>query len=385
VDEIRVRRRVKIVCTLGPASSSPEVIEGMLRAGMDVARLNLAHGTPESHARLIAEVRRLSEKLNLPTGVLLDLPGLKRRPGDIKEAFREHLDFALSMKADLIALSFISSADQVRRVKELLHEKRAEAPIIVKIERAEALGESDEIIGICDGIMVARGDLGLQINIEKVPLAQKELIRKCNHLGRPVITATQMLESMVESPTPTRAEAADVANAVLDGTDALMLSEETAIGKYPVAAVEIMAKIALEAQAAIPYEQILHERWQDITPEVNDATARAACQIASQLNARAIVAFTSSGSTALRVSKYRPRQPILAVTPFEGVVRRLSPVWGVVPVRRPQLLSLDELFEQAAEVAQAAGLAGKGDIIIVTAGLPLAVPGSTNLVKVHRV
>lgn len=233
--------------------------------------------------------------------------------------------------------------------------------------------------------MVARGDLGLQINIERVPLAQKELIRKCNYQGKPVITATQMLESMVSFPTPTRAEAADVANAVLDGTDALMLSEETAIGKYPVAAVEVMAKIALEAQSAIPYEQVLHERWQDTSPEVNDATARAACQIASQLNARAIVAFTSSGGTALRVSEYRPRQPILAVTPSEEVVRRLSLVWGVVPVGRSQLRSLDELFEQASEVAVAAGLAQKGDLIILTAGLPLAVPGSTNLVKVHRV
>ena len=218
-----------------------------------------------------------------------------------------------------------------------------------------------------------------------MPLAQKQLVKKANQRGKPAIIATQMLESMVESPTPTRAEAADIANAVLDGTDALMLSEETAIGKYPVEATETMARIALEAEAALPYEQILQEKWQDVLPEVNDATARAACQIAHQVGSKAIITFTTGGTTTLRVSKYRPRQPIIAVTPSENVLERLSLAWGVLPVKRPEPPQLEEVFKQATEVAMATGIAGRGDLIVITAGIPLAVPGSTNLVKVHRI
>jgi pyruvate kinase len=194
-----------------------------------------------------------------------------------------------------------------------------------------------------------------------------------------------MLESMVESPTPTRAEATDVANAVLDGTDALMLSEETAIGKYPVEAAETMARIALEAEAALPYEQILYERWRDVLPEVNDATARAACQIAHQVGARAIVTFTTGGTTAWRVSKYRPRQPIIAIAPSENTLRHLSLAWGVIPVKGQGRLSLEKVFGQAADFAMRTGIAGRGEFIVITAGFPLNVPGSTNLVKVHQI
>ena len=381
----RLRRRTKIVCTLGPASKSLDIVEAMLRAGMDIARLNLAHGTLAEHSQMIDTVRQLSQKHKLTTGILVDLPGLKCSAGDMKEVFGQHLQFALSQNATFIALSFISSAHQVRKVRELLNELDTDIPIIVKIEKAGALEGIDTILEACEGIMVARGDLGLQIKIEKVPLAQKQLIKKANHWGKPAITATEMLESMVGSPTPTRAEAADVANAVLDGTDALMLSGETAVGKYPVEATETMARIALEAETALPYEQILYERWQDVLPEVNDATARAACQIAHQVGARAIVTFTAGGTTAFRVSKYRPRQPIIAVTPSENILRRLSLAWGVLSVRRPEPLGLEEDFEQAAEVVMTAGIAGRGELIVITAGLPLAVPGSTNLVKVHRI
>ena len=381
----RLRRRTKIVCTLGPASKSIDIVEAMLIAGMDIARLNLAHGTLAEHSQMIDTVRQLSQKHKLTTGILVDLPGLKCSAGDMKEVFGQHLQFALSQNATFIALSFISSAHQVRKVRELLNEMDTDIPIIAKIENASALEGIDTILEACEGIMVARGDLGLQIKIEKVPLAQKQLIKKANHWGKPAITATEMLESMVESPTPTRAEAADVANAVLDGTDALMLSGETAIGKYPVEATETMARIALEAEAALPYEQILYERWQDVLPEVNDATARAACQIAHQVGARAIVTFTAGGTTAFRVSKYRPRQPIIAVTPSDNILRRLSLAWGVTPVKRPEPLGLEEDFEQAAEVVMTTGIAGRGELIVITAGLPLAVPGSTNLVKVHRI
>jgi len=381
----KMKRHVKIVCTLGPASSSPEVVERMLKGGMDIARLNLAHGTLEEHSQLISEVRLLSQKLKLPTGILLDLPGLKRRVGDMRAVFGEHLEFADSQKVDFIALSFISSVRQVKEVRALLKKMNAYMPVIVKIEQAQALEQSGAILEVSDGIMVARGDLALEISIEKVPLAQKQLIKEANRRGKPVITATQMLESMVQSAIPTRAEATDVANAILDGSDALMLSEETATGSYPVEAIETMIRIALEAEAAFPYEQMLRERRQDILPEVDDATARAACQIAHQVQARAIIAFTTGGTTALRLSKYRPQHLILAVTPSETVVRRLSLAWGVLPVKKPEPANLEEVFELAREVALETGIARKGDLVVMTAGLPLSVPGSTNLVKVHSV
>ncbi len=385
MNQARLKRHTKIVCTLGPASSSPEVIERMLGSGMDVVRLNLAYSTLEEHSRLIAEVRSISQKLELPTGILLDLPGLKRQSGDMKAVFSKHLEFALSQNADFAALSFISSARQVVEVKALLEEMRANIPIIAKIEQAAALDGSSAIFEVTEGVMVARGDLALQISIEKVPLAQKRLIKEANRRGKPVITATQMLESMVKSATPTRAEAADVANAVLDGTDALMLSEETAIGNYPVEAIETMARIAVEAETALPYHQGLSQRWQDAPSEINDATARAACQIAGQVQARAIVAFTSSGTTAGRVSKYRPHQPILAVTPSEAVLRRLSLSWGVIPVIKPAIPDLEDAFDLARQVALERGVAARGDLIVITAGIPMTVPGSTNMVKVHRV
>jgi len=379
------RLHTKIVCTLGPASNSPEVIEGMLKGGMDVARLNLAYGTPDEHSQLITEVRRLSQRLQLPTGILLDMPGLKRSTGDIRDVFSKHIDFALSRDIDFIALSYITSARQVVEVKELLQEKRADIPVIVKIERAQAFEDSTAILDVGDGIMVARGDLAFEISIERVPLAQKQLIDKANRRGRPVITATQMLESMVRSAMPTRAEATDVANAVLDGSDALMLSEETAIGNYPVAAVEMMAKIALETETMLPYDQVLRESGLIFLPEADDATARAACQIAHQINAKAIVAFTTGGTTALRVSKYRPRQPILAVTPSDAVMRRLSIAWGVFPLKKAEYMDLEAVFEIAREVVMETGIARKGDLVVITAGLPLNVTGSTNLVKVQSV
>ena len=378
-------RHVKIVCTLGPASSSPETIQEMLNAGMDIARLNLSYGTIEEHSRLISEVRLLSRNLGMAAGVLLDLPGSKRRAGSTKSVFGQHMEFALSQKADFIALSFITSAREVEEVRELLKEAHSDIAVIAKIERGQALEQSSAILEVCEGLMVARGDLALEISTEKVPMAQKYLIKEANRRGKPVITATQMLESMVRSVIPTRAEATDVANAVLDGSDALMLSEETAIGKHPVEAIKMMVRIALEAEMAFPYEQLLAEgRW-DILHEVNDATARAACQIAHQVQAKAIIAFTTGGTTAFRVSKHRPRQPILAVTASDSVAARLVLAWGILPVTRPGPRSLEEVFELARRVALETGVANKGDLIVITAGVPLAVSGSTNLLKVHAV
>lgn len=383
--DAQILRHVKIVCTLGPASNSPEVIRKLLSGGMNIARLNLNYGTLEEHSQLVKTVRSLSQELGLTAGVLLDLPGFKRRTGDVKAVFGQHLEFAVTNKADWIALSFISSAQQVKEVRVLLREMKSDIPLIVKIERAKSLEESKSIIEVCDGIMVARGDLAADISIERVPIAQKRLIKEANRAGKPVITATQMLESMTRSITPTRAEATDVANAVLDGSDALMLSEETTIGAHPVEAVETMVKIILAAESELPYGEMFREDWPGVLPEINDATARAACHIAYQVQAKAVVAFTAGGTTALRVSKYRPRQPILAVTPNESVARRLALSWGVSPVIRVAPPTLTGIFELAVSVALDIGIAGKGDLLVITAGIPPTGQGGTNLIKVHRV
>ena len=385
MDKPAVERRTKIICTLGPASNTPEVIRGLLGSGMDIARLNLAHSTLDEHGRIVSLFRAVAGEIKPAAGILLDLPGSKRHSGDLRSAFGPHIEFALSQEADYIALSYITSAGEVEAVKRLLEEMGADTPVIAKIERAGALEASGEILDACDGIMVARGDLALEISFEKVPLASKRLVREANWRGKPVITATEMLLSMVRSATPSRAEAADVANAVLDGTAALMLSEETSIGSYPVEAVQTMNRIAREAELSLPLEQVFYERRQSLLPEVDDATARAACQVAYQVGARAIVAFTAGGTTAFRVSKYRPGQPILAVTPSEKIMRRLSLYWGVVPVRKSEPRTLEEVFTIAGGVAMEAGVACRGELIVITAGLPLTVPGSTNLLKVHIV
>lgn len=367
-------RKTKIVCTLGPASSSPEVIEALIRAGMDVARLNFAYGTLEQHAQIIHRVWDIASKLNKPVAILQDLPGRKYNR---MEELEKQVRFGIEKGVDFIALSYVEKASDILRVKELLGGNNI--PIIAKIERRGAMEELDEILRVSEGAMVARGDLGEAIGLEKVPLAQKEIIKKCRRWGKPVITATQMLESMIESPYPTRAEVADIANAVLDGTDAVMLSGETSIGKYPVEAVKMIAKIALEAESALNYEP---EGF--LEPEVNDATAYAACHIAHQLRAVAIVPFTTYGSTALRVAKYRPKAPILAISPYKSTCQRLSLSWGVRCWQRPRFFSVEKLFNEASKLAQEVGIAKKGDIIVITAGYPLRIPGSTNLLKIEK-
>lgn len=379
-----MRIHSKIVCTLGPASSSPEIIENMMKTGMDIGRLNLSYGNSEEHSRTINIVRSISEKLGEPAGVMLDLPGYKRRSGGIVEVFKDQLEFASEQNVDFVALSFITSAEQVSEIRDLLNTINPQIPLITKIEQEKALENSKGIIEVSEGIMVARGDLALEISIEKVPLAQKRLIREANQRGKPVITATQMLESMVRSSLPTRAEATDVSNAVLDGSDAIMLSEETAIGKYPVEAVAMMNRIAMEAETALPYHEVLEIGSYGLLPEVDDATARAACQIAHQINAKAIVTFTAGGTTALRVSKYRPKQPIIAVTPSQRVVNRLTLSWGVVSMKKPEPGELEDVFRLAEQSALETGIVKKGELIVITAGIPLRVPGQTNLLKVER-
>lgn len=471
-----LRQKTKIVCTIGPATGSPSAIEKLIKAGMNMARLNFSHGNHREHAGYVRNIRKASSKLNTPIAILQDISGPKIRTGKLKskevqlkegaeftlttanltgDEHRVHVSlpvlpasvkprdviylddgaiklvvtgttardvrcrvivggtlgwekgvnvpgvtlkipsvtekdfadilFGIEHEVDFIALSFIREAEDVHRVSRFLKRRRSDIPLIAKIEKWEAWKNLDGILAASDGLMVARGDLGVEIPIEKVPLVQKEIIKKCNHAGKPVITATQMLQSMINSPQPTRAEVTDIANSIFDGTDAIMLSGETAVGRYPVEAVQVMMKIALNIEATLPYDKMLLDKGADLEPQTDDAIAYDACHTAHQLGAAAIVAFTSSGSTARRVSKYRPGIPILAATPSPKQRRRLLLSWGVYPYEVPDPPTVLDLFAQGVKVCKESGVAKKGDLIVITAGLPLAVPGTTNMLKVEIV
>jgi pyruvate kinase len=469
-------RRTKIVCTIGPATGSAKMIEKLIKAGMNVARLNLSHGTPEEHAAYVQRTRSISRQLNKVVAVLMDLPGPKYRTGKLKghsavlkkgatiilttkqiegdaarvsvnlpnlpkdvkrgdtvllddgdmqlkvqeiegeevkcrvvvggtlteerglvvpgmrrsgpfitDALRQALKFAISQRPDYLALSFVTAAEDVAGVRKLMAEQGASLPIIAKIERGEAVRNFKDILANSEGIMVARGDLGVEIPLERVPLVQKEIIKGCNRAGKPVITATEMLESMVKSVRPTRAETTDVANAIFDGTDAVMLSEETSIGEYPIEAVAVMDRIARETERKLPYDIALFEKRSWFKGKTEEMISYNACVTAQSLRARAIVAFTESGSTAGRVAKYRPGMTILAMTPDEVICYRLILFWGVQPVYVATPASISDLFATASSLAKELGLAGPGDLVVITGGIPLGMAGTTNLLKVEVV
>jgi pyruvate kinase len=297
----------------------------------------------------------------------------------------EDILFATDQHSDFIALSFVSSAEDIEQVKNILRKENTEIPIIAKIEREEAVRNFNTILDLSDGIMIARGDLGVEIPLEKVPIVQKDLIRRCNRAGKAVITATEMLESMITSTRPTRAEATDVANAIFDGTDAIMLSGETAIGKYPTQTVKMMAKIAREAERTIPYEQILNERGSWIEPETDELISYSACHTARRLKAKAIIAYTQSGSTARRVSRFRPSVPILALTPDSEVNSRLIINWGVFPIKISMPQTVTEMFKTAIDIAKDMKFAKPGDLIVITGGIPAGHAGTTNMLKVEKI
>ena len=292
------------------------------------------------------------------------------------------LEFAAEHRADFVALSMVRAAEDVHTLRRILEEKGLDAHIISKIERAEALDCFGEILTASDGIMVARGDMGVEVRLSQVPMIQKDLITRCNASGKPVITATQMLESMIRSPVPTRAEVTDVANAIYDGTDAIMLSGETSVGRYPAEAVRIMAEVATETESSLPYDRMIVEKRRQLEPQTDDAISYDACQTAQQLNASLIVAFTESGSTAGRVSKYRPMPPILALSPSEHVQRRLTLRWGVAPVTVPRIGTVDDFFEIGERMAMEVAGVEPGSLVVLVAGLPIGVPGGTNLLRV---
>ena len=292
------------------------------------------------------------------------------------------MGFAARQQADFVALSTVTTSDDVLKAREILWAMGFAGGIYSKVERARAVTNQASIIDVSDGIIVARGDLGTEIRLARVPIVQKELIGLCNELGKPVITATQMLESMISLPVPTRAEVADVANAVFDGTDAVMLSGETSIGRYPLEAVRFMAEVSMEAEKALPYDAMLVDKRDHLEPLTDDAIAYNACQTAHQLGASLIVAFTESGGTAKRVSKYRPQTRVLALVHNERTRRSLTVTWGVQPVTTRSLEQTDDFFDRAREEAvRRAGLK-KGALVVLVAGVPIGLSGGTDLLRV---
>lgn len=472
-------RNTKIVCTVGPASEHPDMLEKLIEAGMNVARLNFSHGDHEEHRARIENIRKTADKLDKTVAILLDTKGpeirthtmeggaveleknqkiivsmeevvgnnekfsvsykgliddvdtedrillddglvelkieniqhdkgeihcrvlndgvLKNKKGvnvpgvsvklpGITDKDREDIIFGIGENIDFIAASFIRTNSDVLEIRKLLEEKDAESiKIIPKIENQEGIDNIDGILEVSDGLMVARGDMGVEIPPESVPMVQKELIKKCNLLGKPVITATQMLDSMQNNPRCTRAEASDVANAIYDGTDAVMLSGETAAGDYPLESVQTMASIATSAEEAQDYKKLLSERTKSLHTNMVTAIGVSVAHTALNLNCKAIVAATESGHTARMISKYRPHSDIVAVTPHDQVARQLQLVWGVHPVLKEGKRDTDALLNTSVSSALEHGFATYGDLLIITAGVPAGEAGTTNLMKLHIV
>lgn len=315
----------------------------------------------------------------------INLPGVRLSEPAVTDEDLRALAWGAAHDVDFVGVSFVEEPEELHRVRDRLRDHGCTAMVVAKIERRAALARLEAIVAAADAVMVARGDLAVETAIEEVPVIQKSTIALCNRLGMPVITATQMLESMIAQPRPTRAEAADVANAVFDGTDALMLSGETAIGAHPVEAVRMMAAIADRAEDALPYDVIFGLRAREQSGTTSEAIALAACQAAEAIGAAAIVAATESGSTARRVARLRPRRPVVALTHNPATARRLALVWGVRPVLAQAIGDVDALIARSVQAAVDAGLARSGDQVVVTAGVPIGRPGTTNLLKVVTV
>ncbi len=469
-------KKTKIVCTVGPSTDKPGVLESMMEAGMNVARFNFSHGSHEEHTKRIARVREAANNVKKPIALMLDTKGPEMRlglfaegkvflekgqkfvltgrdvqgtkeiasvnhknlpqevaPGNIilisdglvslqvdavqgddiittvnnsgqigdrkrvaapgvavdlpplSEQDVADIQFGIANEMDFIAASFVQRAADVLAIRKILEVGNYSMDIIPKIENAEGVKNIDEIVKVADGLMVARGDLGVEIPAEEVPLVQKILIQKCNKAGKPVITATQMLESMVTNPRPTRAEASDIANAIFDGSDAIMLSGETASGQYPLEAVQTMARIAVRTETSLQHSDILIGKGIELQRTTTDAISHATAQISHELGAAAIVTSTQSGYTARMVSKYRPQSTIVAVTPCDRTVRRMLLLWGVYPILGPSFNNTDEMVQSAVATSLKEGVVKDGDLVVVTAGVPAGLSGTTNMIRVHVV
>ncbi|MCH8294099.1 pyruvate kinase [Candidatus Poribacteria bacterium] len=466
------RKRTKIVCTIGPASNTPETLRALIEAGMNVARLSFSHGSHADHAKTIRHIRTVSQQLDVRLPIIQDLSGPKMRIGSFADETIElspnarftlttrsvigdstvvsmnypeliadvqpgnrilladgeielqvisttdsdivcevifggelrankgisvpgvslqtviptdkditDLRFGIQHGIDWVAQSFVRSAVDLRNLRSLLRENNANVPIIAKLEKREALDDLDAILAETDGVMIARGDLGLEMPLPEIPLIQKEIITQANHAGKPVITATQMLESMITNPRPTRAEVTDIANAIFDGTDALMLSGETAIGEYPISAVKTMADVAVSAESRNHTTEHLRSEPVSIGENIPEAIAHAACHTALRIGAKAIICCTRSGQTARLVAKYRPNSIIGVVSADENTLRRTMLFWGTSAVSIPFMPDTDTLIECAKKAVLTACLARSGDRVVIIAGVPADVSGTTNMIK----
>ncbi|MEK8131178.1 pyruvate kinase [Paenibacillus filicis] len=466
--------KTRIVCTMGPACDQVPLLKEMILSGMNVARLNMAHGDLDEQRQRIQKVRQAERETGRPVAVLLDIKGPEVRIGKLKESSYlletgnrltltteliegdaqriavnyadltrdlqpgarillddglielsvesiegteihtrilngglikprkgvnlpgthtslpgvterdvEHIRFGVEEGVDIVAASFVRKAEDVLEIRRLLEELGAgHVQIISKIENQEGVDELEAILEASDGLMVARGDLGVEVPVEEVPHIQKQMIHKCNLAGKPVITATHMLDSMQSNPRPTRAEASDVANAVLDGSDAIMLSGETAAGKYPLESVRTMASIASRMEDSQDYRELFVKNAALQRTNITEAISQSVVRSSLELEAKAIVTPTESGFTARMVSKYRPSAPIVAVAPNEHILRRLSLVWGVTPILGSTVQTTDEMFESAIASGKRTGIVESGDLVIVSAGVPIGKSGSTNLIKI---
>ncbi|HBN97597.1 MAG TPA: pyruvate kinase, partial [Firmicutes bacterium] len=466
----------KIVCTIGPASEGPEIIRALIRAGMNVARLNFSHGTLDEHLLRIKNLREATAELGANVALLLDIQGPKIRVGRLKngpielipgqeytltvEPYEgdeakihvdypylnrdlrpgsviyiddgllelrvqeikgpdvvchvvvggelnsrkglslpgvdvdlppitkedaEHIRFGVKHGVDFIAASFVRRGEHVEAVRRIVHDAGGSQHIIAKIESNAGLRNIDEIVAAADGIMVARGDLGVEIAAEEVPLAQRMLIRKCNRAGKPVITATQMLDSMIRNPRPTRAEVTDVSNAIFEGTDCVMLSGETATGRYPIKAVQVMDSIARRMEQVIDYGAVLREKAEEGRTAIDQAVTLAACQVTHDLNLGLIICSTFSGATARSLSQKRPKAIIFAISQNEHVVRQLAMSWGVFAVFQERDSDVEVSINKAIDKAIKRDLLAPGDVVTIITGLSVGVPGTTNMLQVRKV
>ncbi|MGG4219341.1 pyruvate kinase [Paenibacillus jamilae] len=469
--------KTKIICTMGPACDSIDLLKEMIQAGMTVARLNMAHGELEDHVKRIENVRQAAKEMNTCIPVMMDIKGPEIRIGKLKEASVllkpgsqliltteeilgdehrisvnypdmpkdikpgdriliddglvdltvtsiegtemicnivsggilkprkgvnlpgihttlpgvterdvRHIQFGVEQRIELIAASFVRKGDDIREIREILKGHQAEhVQIYSKIENAEGMENLDDIIEASDGIMVARGDLGVEVPIQDVPVMQKEMIDKCNLVGKPVIVATHMLESMQVNPRPTRAEVSDVFNAVMQGADVVMLSGESAAGKYPVESVRTMAAVAARAESQLDYQEQFDKRRARQSTNITEVISQGAVSSSLELDAKAIITSTASGFTARMVSKYRPKAPIIAVTPNNTVFAKICLLSGVIPIKGDKVATTDEMFESSIRNALNAGYIHKGDTVVLSAGVPVAEAGTTNLIRVYQV
>src|SRR3989441_928027 len=379
-------RRTKIVCTIGPASSTVEQLDRLAAAGMDVARLNFSHGTHAEHAEVIQRIREAEARWNRPVAILQDLQGPKIRLGTFGKGGGGRVALESGRPFAPCRTPSVRSADDIREVRRFLEAQGADIPLVAKLERHEVLDNLPAVVGAVDAVMVARGDLGVDVPLEDVPHIQKEIIRQAHVAKVPVIVATQMLESMVTHTRPTRAEVADVTAAIFDGADAIVLSAETATGRYPVEAVEVMTRIAERAeQAALALEPTRRRREARGPVGFPEAVSDAAASAARALGARAIVAFTQSGFSARLISQERPATPIIAFTPFAAVQRRLALTWGVTSRLIRKVETTDEMVEEIEATLLGDGTVRADDVLVIISGSPMWVTGTTNLVKLHRV